>query len=146
MVGLKREQLQPYFILPPRQVVCYTYRMIKAFWLFFVCFLFSVFTSCATAPMAMHEADYVDLWCKGEIEVTLKDGTRCDCLTDEYAIEYEFAPGWAEAIGQSLHYARMTGRKPGIVLILRRASDERYMKRLKPLADEAGITVWTQLQ
>ena len=40
-------------------------------------------------------------WCeaqKGQIEVVLKDGTRCDCLTDTHAIEFDFGSQWAEAI------------------------------------------------
>ncbi|MFH1027609.1 MAG: hypothetical protein V1791_06370 [Pseudomonadota bacterium] len=36
-----------------------------------------------------------------------------------YAVEVEYAHKWAEAIGQSLYYSRMTGKKPGVVLIMR---------------------------
>lgn len=35
----------------------------------------------------------------GEMEYLLFDKTRVDCLTDEYAIEVDFAKKWAEAIG-----------------------------------------------
>lgn len=47
----------------------------------------------------------------------LQDRTRVDCLTDEYAIEYDFSNKWAEAIGQALHYGVMTDSRPAIVLI-----------------------------
>lgn len=97
----------------------------------------------ATSPKKLREADYVRSWCKGEVEHVLKDSTRVDCLTDEYAIEFDFAKKWAEAVGQSLHYARMTGKKPGIVLILREPGEQRFLKRLMPLADQQGIKVWT---
>ncbi len=104
-------------------------------------------TGClATAPKKLREADYVRDWCKGQegkIEHVLKDRTRVDCLTDEYAIEFDFAYKWAEAVGQSLHYARMTGRKPGIVLIFRKPGEQRFLDRLMPLADQQGIKVWT---
>jgi hypothetical protein len=32
-------------------------------------------------------------WCeahKGQVEVILPDGTRCDCVTDTHAIEFDF--------------------------------------------------------
>ena len=37
----------------------------------------------------------------GQVEVVMKDGTRCDILTATHAIEVDFAKKWAEAIGQS---------------------------------------------
>jgi hypothetical protein len=48
----------------------------------------------------------------------LPDGTRCDCLTDVHAIEFDFGNNWAEAVGQSAYYALQTNRKAGIVLVL----------------------------
>jgi hypothetical protein len=36
---------------------------------------------------------YQQKWCearKGQVEVVLPDGTRCDCLTDTHAIEFDF--------------------------------------------------------
>lgn len=63
------------------------------------------------------EADYVKADCKGIIEYRLPDATRVDCLTETHAIEYDFGVKWAEAVGQSLHYAANTGRRAGIVLI-----------------------------
>jgi len=71
----------------------------------------------STAVQANSESWYVQLSCDGEIEVQLPDRTRIDCLTDEYAIEYDFTSKWAEAIGQSLHYSLMTGKQAGIILI-----------------------------
>ena len=94
----------------------------------------------------LHERDYQRFWCgkhHGILEQRLEDGTRVDCLTTEYAVEVEYAHKWAEAIGQSLFYARMTSRKPGIVLIMREHGDERYLKRLRKVAGEQGIKIWT---
>lgn len=94
----------------------------------------------------LHERDVQRFWCDrhhGEQEHRLTDGTRIDCLTTEYAVEVEYAAKWAEAIGQSLFYARMTDRKPGIVLIMRERGDERFLKRLRKVAGEQGIKVWT---
>ncbi|WP_321532286.1 hypothetical protein [uncultured Desulfuromonas sp.] len=77
------------------------------------------------------------------MEYRLHDGTRVDCLTESYAIEFDFSNKWAEAIGQSLYYAVETKRLPGIVLILEKQSDERHLKRLMKTAAPYGIRVWT---
>ena len=94
----------------------------------------------------LREQDYQRFWCdrhKGIMEYRLDDRTRVDCLTAEYAVEVEYAHKWAEAIGQSLFYSRMTGRKPGIVLIMRERGDERFLRRLRKVTGEQGIKVWT---
>ena len=54
----------------------------------------------------------------GQVEVVMKDGTRCDILTSTHAIEVDFAKKWAEAIGQSLHYALHTRKRPAVALIV----------------------------
>ena len=77
------------------------------------------------------------------MEHRLTDGTRVDCLTKEYAVEVEYAPKWAESIGQALYYAQSTGRKPGVLMILQNDKDERFLKRLRVVAKEQGIKVWT---
>jgi len=71
---------------------------------------------------------------QGRIEYRLSDGTRVDILTDDLAIEVDFAKGWYEAIGQATHYARLTKKKPAILLIVKRPEDEKYVKA----AIEAG--------
>tara|TARA_R110000744_G_scaffold359176_1_gene466433 strand:- start:2 stop:406 length:405 start_codon:yes stop_codon:yes gene_type:complete len=92
------------------------------------------------------EADYVGNHCQGKIEYRLKDTTRVDCLTNTHAIEYDFAHKWAEAIGQALHYAAMTGKKPGIVLIVDpTVRGTRYLARLKSALDSipcVKIDLW----
>lgn len=91
----------------------------------------------------MKEAFYVSQWCSrdfGKQEFVLWDGTRVDCLTKDYAIEFDFAKKWAESIGQSLYYAKMTGKKPAVVLILTKLEDYRYVKRVERL--DNGIKVF----
>ncbi len=79
----------------------------------------------------------------GVMEQRLLDRTRVDCLTDEYAIEVDFAKKWAESVGQSLHYALMTEKKPAVGLIVRdNKKDERRMKRLKALAEKYHIKIF----
>ena len=94
----------------------------------------------------LHEIDYQQHWCKkhkGVLEYRLSDGTRVDCLTSEFAVEVEYAHKWAEAIGQSLFYAKMTDRNPGIVLIMAEKGNERFAKRLREVASQEKIKVWT---
>lgn len=91
------------------------------------------------------EKYYQNEWCSkacGKTEYRLDDNTRVDCLTNEYAIEFDFAPKWAESVGQSLYYAEKTNLKPGVVLIMEKDTDYRYYKRLKVLADKYDIKLW----
>jgi hypothetical protein len=50
--------------------------------------------------------------------VALPDGTRCDCVTDTNAIEFDFGNNLAEAVGQSSYYSIQAKKRAGIVLIL----------------------------
>jgi len=91
------------------------------------------------------EKYYQQKFCKvvgGKMEVRLKDRTRVDCLTSEYAIEVDFAKKWAEGIGQSLYYALMTGKKPAVALIIGE-KDKRYLKRAKKVAKKYKIKILT---
>lgn len=94
-----------------------------------------------TLAYSASEADHVKAWCPGEIEYVLEDSTRVDCLTDEYAIEFDWDYKWAESIGQSLHYSLMTGKKAGVVLIIDDNSIN-YINRLLGVASQHGIRVW----
>lgn len=76
------------------------------------------------------ERFYQNQNCKGATEYELYDNTRVDCLTKEYATEYDFANKWPEAIGQSLHYARMTKKKAGIALIIENDRDMKFYNAL----------------
>ena len=99
-------------------------------------------------PKKYLEADYRDFACKqleGNIEYVLDDGSRVDCLTDQYAIEFDFAKKWAEAIGQSLYYAEKTGKQPGIILIIPTEKDMRHMEKIKKVveAKKLNIKLWS---
>ncbi len=79
----------------------------------------------------------------GVMEQSLLDRTRVDCLTDEYAIEVDFAKKWAESVGQSLYYAAMTDKKPAVGFIMYdNAKDKRHLKRLEVLAKQYSIKIF----
>lgn len=89
---------------------------------------------------------YQEMWCKannGEVEVVLPDGTRCDCLTDTHAIEFDFGNNWAEAIGQPAYYALQTGKKAGVVLVLETAKDRKYWMRLNTTIEHFNLPIDT---
>lgn len=91
------------------------------------------------------ESYYVNNWCTedfGRKEFMLWDKSRCDCLTKDYAIEFDFASKWAESVGQSLYYAKLTKRKPAVALILTKWSDIIYLKRLEALTEQTGIKLF----
>ena len=93
------------------------------------------------------ESSYQHAYCSahnGTEEYELSDKTRIDCLTDEYAIEFDFANKWAESIGQCLHYGLLSGRKPKVVLILDDKYKEQqmvYYERVKKVGQTYGIEV-----
>ena len=80
----------------------------------------------------------------GRPEVRLEDGRRVDCLTATHAIEVEWSPKWAEAIGQALGYAVATGRRPGIYLLLRTGAAPDHVRRLREVQEAywLPLDVW----
>jgi hypothetical protein len=82
---------------------------------------------------------------QGQVEVVMPDGARCDVLTGTHAIEVDFASKWSEAVGQSLFYGIQTNKKPGILLILEKPEDRRFLIRLGTVIREhrLPITLWT---
>jgi hypothetical protein len=106
-------------------------------------------SSLAFAKNDHPEKWYQRTWClekKGQIEVVLPDKTRCDCLTDAHAVEFDFAKKWAEAIGQSLYYSLQTGKRAGVVLIMENPKrDYKYWLRLNSTIEhfKLPIDTWT---
>ncbi len=90
------------------------------------------------------ERSYQEQYCKGLIEWRLSDGSRVDCLTKDYAIEFDFSHKWAEAIGQSLFYSIQTGKAPAVFLIDKGGSADLHFRRLESVNKRfgLGIKVW----
>jgi hypothetical protein len=102
------------------------------------------------SALARHEhpeKHYQKLWCDrqgGVLEVVMPSGSRCDCLTDSHAVEFDFAPKWAESVGQALNYAAQTGRKAGVVLIVEKPGDRRFVRQILIVKKYNGLEldVW----
>ena len=115
-------------------------KIMMAVWLFLISLSCIVY-----AKHTQNEHYYQNIWCKeqkGITEYILPDKTRVDCLTKEYAVEFDFAHKWAESVGQSLYYAKMTNKKPAIVLIMEASSDDKYYQRAQLLAQSYNITLF----
>ena len=94
-----------------------------------------------------YERVYQDAWCSArgyQTEVRMTDGTRCDAISATHAIEFDFAAKRYEAVGQALHYSRLTGLKAGIVLIVEKDKDMKYVEGMKLDIEHfnLNITVW----
>lgn len=115
--------------------------------LFFIVLMCIICTMPVQAKHLHKESEYQNKWCtihNGITEYKLKDSTRIDCLTDNWAVEFDFANKWAECIGQSLHYGRSTGKTPVCVLIMENpVKDIYYLKRLRGVAYKHGIKTFT---
>jgi len=82
---------------------------------------------------------------KARTEVRLWDGTRADLVSDTHAIEVDWSHKWAEAIGQSLYYSSVTGKKPGIVLLVKDiGKEERFIYRCQTVCARCEITLWLE--
>lgn len=82
---------------------------------------------------------------KAKTEVTLWDRTRVDMVNDTYAIEVDWAPKWAEAIGQSLYYAEVTKLKPAIILLVKnKTTESRYIYRAQTVAAKYDIQLYIE--
>ena len=95
-------------------------------------------------PIKKNEAYYQVQFCEkvnGVTEYILPDRTRVDCLTDDYAIEVDWAKKWAESIGQSLFYADVTDKKAGVALIVGE-NDQRYLKRINRIVRKVKIKIF----
>jgi len=105
-----------------------------------------LFTLSLQAKHLHKEKVYQEYFCTalgGQTEYVLKDKTRVDCLIDEYAIEVDFAPKWAESVGQSLYYASQTSRKAAILLIMEdEVKDKKYLHRLQNINKKYAIDIW----
>jgi len=110
--------------------------------------IFCLFPTLLFAKHLHPEKYYQSLWCienQGEQEQILSDGTRCDCMTETYSVEVDFAYKWAESIGQALHYSLMTGKSAGILLIIEQEKDWKYYFRVLEIIKfyKLPVTVWT---
>lgn len=90
------------------------------------------------------EIDYTEKWCKENRGVVpnhaISDGTFPDCLTEDYAVEFDRGYKW-EPVQQALNYAMYTGKKAGVVLIIETNRDVIGARRLKKIISHYNLPV-----
>ena len=59
-----------------------------------------------------------------QFDVRMPDGTRCDLLSDKYAIETDRASKWAESVGQATLYSIWSNRKAAVLILSRGTEDK----------------------
>jgi hypothetical protein len=81
-----------------------------------------------------------------ELEVRQFDGSRVDLLTDQHAIEVDWARKWAEGVGQASLYAELTGKQPALLLLVdpESESDQRYIWRARVACARNRIRVFVE--
>lgn len=113
-------------------------------------FILTVAACTATRQQALrNERDYQEAFNKvyfqgkAQMEVPVKYG-RIDLLTDDYAIEVDKLEKFHEAIGQALHYAKETGRKPAVAIFIidHEPGEKEKLKYVKWLCDYYQIRFW----
>ena len=67
----------------------------------------------------------------GQIEYRLKDKTRIDCLTENEAIEHDWAKKWAECLGQALYYGAKKEKIPVCVLIGSKKEFDKFSSKIE---------------
>lgn len=120
----------------------------KIFYIMMLFLAIMSFSSSGSANKLESEKWYQENTCQGKTEVFNRFNqdisVRVDCLEDDYAIEYDFAKKWTEAVGQSLSYAMLLGKKPAIRLIITVPKDISYAKLLKESLVYMNINIRVQ--
>lgn len=68
-----------------------------------------------------------------------ENGARCDLVSPTHAFEVDWAPKWAEGIGQACYYGMRLKRRPSVILLYSGPNDERYVRRCKAVCDRRDI-------
>ena len=80
-----------------------------------------------------------------ESEVRTRIGTRCDLVSDDFAIEVERIEKWKEAVGQALHYSVELDRMPVCCFMVQGHSDAEkafIVSRIGDVAFRHCIELW----
>lgn len=110
--------------------------------------ILSILFCIVTSPSQALEKEkyYSEKFCEemaGQADYTLQDKSRVDCLTETHAFEVDWADGMKvyEAIGQSLYYASQTGKKPGILLLIRKDNSKKHIRKVKEVISAFNLPI-----
>ena len=105
----------------------------------------------STANATRNEDYFTKQWCYqmnplgevGKVQVRMGDGSWADCITQDYAIEFDWGNKFKEGIGQSLNYSYETGKRPGVVLLLKKESDEKHWRQMQNIILKFNLPIQT---
>lgn len=89
------------------------------------------------------ESDFSKAFCSvngGQLETRVKGG-RIDCETDDRVWEVEYASKWKEGIAQAQWYSIQKNKIPGILFIIRKDSDLKYIEYTKEYLWKTGMYI-----
>ena len=80
-------------------------------------------TASGGGDVGVSENEISAVWCEkhgGESQKRMPNGTWADCVTEEFAVEFDFGRGMKpyECAGQAFRYADLIGKRPLCVLIM----------------------------
>ena len=104
--------------------------------------IFLTILNFSAVAFSQHEAYYVTLLANklnGSKEVAVLNG-RVDIVTEEYAVEVEWAQNWKHSVGQALWYGLQTNKKPGIILIMKDINERKYGIMLQTALEYSGLS------
>lgn len=122
----------------------------KSFPILVIIMIFIIIACTGSRQQSLYtEKDYQqafnEVYFKGQakMEVPVKYG-RIDLLTDDYAVEVDRLEKFHEAIGQTLHYAKETGKKPAVAIFIvdHKQGDKEKLKYVTRLCNYYKIKVW----
>ena len=84
----------------------------------------------------------------GQAEYRLPDRSRIDCLPSTHAYEADWDDGLKdyESIGQSLYYAAETGKKPGILLLVRKKNSDKHIRKVRRVIESWSLPIKLVIQ
>ena len=104
-----------------------------------------ILTLLLIAPQEMSEKQYASVIGQArnyQVEVPMPDETRCDLVSSTHAIEVEWASKWKEAPAQAVLYSIWTGKKPGVILLIKNQREDKvHILRCKMVCEKLGITM-----
>jgi hypothetical protein len=77
------------------------------------------------------------------MEVTLWDRTRADLVGPTWVGEVDYAPKWAEGIGQCLYYGIVTNKDPVLFLLVKKG-EERFVYRAQTVCAKHNIILMVE--
>ena len=114
--------------------------------MFIRAFVIAVFAAFIVGTADAYDEDFYNTdfcWSVGGVDESRSiPGSRIDCETDEIVYEADWASfKMFEGIGQSLYYSSMTGKTPGLLLIIKDDHGPKHVAKAKIIIDTWDLPI-----